>query len=390
MQIPFVANGHGWTFFLDNKPVSVSSDNIRYGEITQALTTGDEAALRKLLRQSDEEFVISKIKEETETFGDLEFKIITRPDAADEHSVLYKGRKLSECLTKKLFSLWRAGCKDFTHYFAFIEKLSKNPSHRAQQELYRFLSYAELPINMEGNFIAYKGVDEKYWSINGNTNTRVLKGKVLSGGHILNTPGSLIQVEVADVDDDCNNYCSCGLHVGSYNYATGFAQGHVMAVEVDPRYVVSVPRDCDGQKCRVSQYRVLNEVTSEYSNADVETDESGNVRGIEREERPNEHPGLTALMSPDNISNTRESIERNIESHDVYVYETAGVDVVPTDPSARASKRYRKHATTISQLCASVGRKHNVPRGAMLTLLLRLGYNVQVDNNALGNSIVTC
>ena len=54
--------------------------------------------------------------------------------------------------------------------------------------------------------------------------------------------------------------CAVGLHAGTHEYASGFAQGKLVLVKINPRDVVSVPTDCDAQKLRVCRYEVLEEV----------------------------------------------------------------------------------------------------------------------------------
>ncbi|MDQ2739570.1 MAG: hypothetical protein M3Y35_13360, partial [Actinomycetota bacterium] len=49
-----------------------------------------------------------------------------------------------------------------------------------------------------------------------------------------------------------------GLHVGTFEYAKNF--GHKLLIcSVNPRDVVSVPRDCGFQKLRTCRYTVLDE-----------------------------------------------------------------------------------------------------------------------------------
>lgn len=96
------------------------------------------------------------------------------------------------------------------------------------------------------------------WSISGNKDTKVVKGKVDSSGRIFNGVGETIEVVRRDVDDDRRNHCSHGLHVGSLDYARNFARGAVVVVKVNPKDVVSVPEDYSCQKCRVSSYTVVS------------------------------------------------------------------------------------------------------------------------------------
>jgi len=64
-----------------------------------------------------------------------------------------------------------------------------------------------------------------------------------------------------DVDENPDNYCSAGLHIGSWAFAKGVG-ARVVLVEVDPADVVSVPNDHNAQKCRVEKYKVLSDLTA--------------------------------------------------------------------------------------------------------------------------------
>lgn len=259
-----------------------------------------------------------------------------------------------------------------------------NPSETSREELYDFLSYQELPITSEGTFIAYKGVGENMYSLHGNAKTRVLQGKVNGHYQIQNNPGDIIEVVVADVDANRNNWCSAGLHVGSYDYAKGFGK-RVVAVEVNPQDVVSVPTDCECQKCRVSKYKVLNEIKEAYTSPDVEVD------GIDVKECSNDRTPVNIkasnqrivdeMCSPANISKTREAIERNIQNH--YIHSDSGV---LSDGSWSSDIII---GTNIAQLCGSVGRKNKISRAAMLALVLRLGYSVSTAPGSISRFIVT-
>ncbi len=67
------------------------------------------------------------------------------------------------------------------------------------------------------------------------------------------------------VDDDTSAGCSTGLHAGTYRYASGFAQGRLLTVEINPRDVVSVPTDSDYQKIRTCRYTVVGVTEVEYT-----------------------------------------------------------------------------------------------------------------------------
>ena len=163
--------------------------------------------------------------------------------------------------------------------FKFIDNLLANPDENSRAQLYSFLVHENMPITDDGTFIAYKAVQSDFYSITGNTKTVILEGKVNEKGQILNEIGKTIRMRHDDVENNPNIGCSHGLHVGSFKYADDFkgGSGRMIAVEVNPKDVVSVPHDCSCQKCRVSAYKVLNEVTTHFKSLTASVDENNNV-----------------------------------------------------------------------------------------------------------------
>lgn len=174
--------------------------------------------------------------------------------------VSYGNLILNDIISKKLVSIILDGGVDCSPVKNYVEKIIKNPSRNSANELYDFLGYRELAITPEGTVLAWKGVNADLWSKRGNPNTRVLQGKVNEQGQILNEIGATIEVERICVDDNRDNECSHGLHVGSYNYAKGWGE-RLLLVEFDPADAVSVPRDCEFQKLRVCKYKVIADMT---------------------------------------------------------------------------------------------------------------------------------
>jgi hypothetical protein len=187
-----------------------------------------------------------------------------------DDEIHYQGERLPAALEQKVLSIMADGLP-LDHFAKFWERLQNNPSATSINELVDFLSYKELPITEDGFFIAYKGVDDAYWSVKGNTSTKVLQGTVNSSGQIYNAIGSVIEVPRRGVDDNRANECSFGLHVGSLDYARSWSS-RVVVVKVDPADVVSVPKDCSCQKCRVSKYEVLYDFVGEITASVVSDD----------------------------------------------------------------------------------------------------------------------
>ena len=251
----YIINQAGIVLFLDNKPVKLEKGSSQYAKIIEAFDLPEnqqEAAIRKALE---------KTAERAEKNG---FKI-------SPEEVSYKGEALPKALAEKVRSIHREGLP-LNLFEKFWQNIQDNPSSSSVRELYDFLAYKELPITDDGCFLAYKGLESDFWSISGNKDTKVVKGQIDDRGRILNSVGAEIEVKRRDVDDNRDHHCSFGLHVGSLDYARGFARGSVVVVKVNPKDVVSVPTDYNCQKCRVSAYKVVSVFEQEIKAPVVDED----------------------------------------------------------------------------------------------------------------------
>lgn len=376
-NIAYIETANGITMYLNGAPVRIGSEDVRYSKLIETLadpnsTNDDIAEIVSIV--DTKAYAISKLIKEVDDIGDLRFESCTDPGTGvSRYTVTYKTRELPETLVNKLTTLWVNGVKNFDHFGMFLDNIMANPSERAREELYTFLSETEMPITQNGTFIAYKGLRSDMYSISGNTKTRVLKGTVNKEGHILNQPGEVIQVVTADVDADCNNYCSCGLHVGSYRYASDFSNsGPVVAVEVNPKDVVSVPTDCGCEKCRVSMYKVLNIVAGSYKASAAEIDEDTST--------------VTATAGSDSLDSTT-VIGSKLDINKLI--STRGAELTKLISTYITNKG---GTATIRQISKRLGK--NVPGitvGSCKTMLLRLGFNIDAHNSQnVGNYTVEC
>lgn len=251
----YIINNSGIVLFIDNKPLKFERGSMQYAKILEKFDL-PEAEQDAAIRQ-----VIQKTSPNAEKNG---FKI-------SPESVSYLGEELPQSLADKVRAIHEEGLP-LSLFEKFWQNLQLNPSASSVRELYEFLSYKELPLTEDGCFLAYKGLDSNFWSISGNKETKVINGQTNKSGNIFNGVGEKIEVRRWDVDDNRTNHCSFGLHVGSLDYARGFAQGTVVVVKINPKDVVSVPNDYNCQKCRVSAYEVVSifeqEITAPVVDAD--------------------------------------------------------------------------------------------------------------------------
>ena len=206
-------------------------------------------------------------------------KILSKGFNINGDEVSYQGESLPKALQTKVISIVRDGLP-IEHFEKFWTKLRENPSAQSVAELTDFLSYKELPITEDGDLIAYKGVMLDYFSSTGNKDTRVISGTVNEAGQIYNGVGEVIEVARNCVDDDRTNECSFGLHCGSLDYARGFASRLILG-KVNPKDVVSVPKDCSFQKCRVSKYEVVADFVEELNTSVVDDKGQDTLETIE-------------------------------------------------------------------------------------------------------------
>jgi len=177
----------------------------------------------------------------------------------EDGNVFYRNKPLHGLDVDRLLQFAQEGIP-FLPLARFLEKKQANPSYRAIKELYKFLEHKKMPLTPNGTILGYKGINNDFYSVHGNTNTIVISGQTDSAGRILNTVGSEIRCERSCVCDDYKQGCSSGLHIGSLEYALSWGQ-RVVIVEFNPADVVSVPDDCNCQKLRVCAYKVVGEYT---------------------------------------------------------------------------------------------------------------------------------
>lgn len=236
------------TVFVDGKPHTIEISHPNFSLLYQAILDAQYDLIPKLVT------IENRIKNMTHGAIDI---------CGDK--MFHSGVEIHGVVVDKLFAMLSEGAKDAEPLLNFIDRLIENPSANSVNELYTFLSYKSLPITPDGKFLAYKGVDNDFYSKHGNKDTVVVRGNVSASGSIYNGVGEVVQVARRSVDDNKDNHCSFGLHVGSYDYADNWAgsNGRLLVVEVDPADAVSVPTDCNCQKLRVSKYRVVSDITPE-------------------------------------------------------------------------------------------------------------------------------
>lgn len=196
----------------------------------------------------------------------------------------------------------------------FMEKLATNPSDESKEHLFAFMTTHGLTVNPEGDIILYKGVRSDGTSIHAGPG--IVNGEHMNG-NLPNEVGSVLEFPRSKVDANRGVACSTGLHAGTFEYASGFAQGRLLTVAINPRDVVSVPSDHNDAKVRVSRYTVveINEQESAYDTP---------VWGAEDDDFEDESDDVDAWFGP-------EPDEDESEDDDPDVTEQADTAAAVTD-----------------------------------------------------------
>jgi hypothetical protein len=135
----------------------------------------------------------------------------------------------------------------------FLARLQDNPSFRARIDLFSWIEQNNMPITDDGCFIAFKIVKDDYWDI-------------YTGSTFFHKPGSVVQMERRDVDDNADNTCSAGAHFCGEGYLPhyGTARGsRIVTLKIAPEDVVAFPKDYNLAKGRAYKYEVIGEMSRE-------------------------------------------------------------------------------------------------------------------------------
>lgn len=224
---------------------TVSKDSHNWAKIEAAVRNNDEEALMDAI----------SMKRSVETFGNTG-KIQVRNGA-----VYYGGEKLFGEDVNRILQYLHSGFPTAS-MIKFLEAKVRNVSPESVVALYSFLENKGMPITDNGTILGYRGVDSDYYSKTSGSEP-LISGKRDERGKILNAIGETVWMDRRYVCADNNQGCAGGLHIGSKDYATGWAgSGKVMVVEFSPEFVVSVPT-YEHAKLRVSKFKVVGELNGD-------------------------------------------------------------------------------------------------------------------------------
>lgn len=230
MNIPYIITNNSITIVFDGISHTLNDGHLNYAAVKQAIID----------RQFDKIPALVDIPKAINRYSYGNIKI-------ENGAIKYAGQPVHNYVCEKIFSFMKEGLP-FEPLVAFLDKLMKNPSRRAVNELYSFLEHKAMPITPNGNFLAYKSIS--------------LDWKDHHTGTFDNSVGNTLEMARNSVCDDAEVGCSSGFHAGSLQYASTFGgSSKLVIVEIDPSDVVSIPKDSNCQKLRTCKYKVVAEYT---------------------------------------------------------------------------------------------------------------------------------
>jgi hypothetical protein len=222
--------------FEKGAPVVLHRDSVAYPEAVAAIVAQDWQRLYDLA------FPAAQVTRK------LEKVLGTSTVHVDADQIFYNGEPLHNVVTDRILKLLSEGF-DIMPMVRFLERLMKNPSFTAIQELYLFLEAANLPVDEDGYFYAYKRITSDWKDQYTKT--------------IDNSIGATPSMPRGAVNDKRDHTCAEGLHFCAYGYLSSYGADHggrVVIVKIDPADVVSIPSDYQNQKGRCCKYEVVREV----------------------------------------------------------------------------------------------------------------------------------
>lgn len=237
-------NQNYWTVMVNNKPYMFNPTHENYDKLVECVKNSDAKEFVKLVDK------VKGLKKWCDGHFSIEGGVLT-----------YKGEEVVAVVSKYILEMIDQGF-NYKPMLAFLENLYQNPSNRAVNELYTFLTHKHLPITPDGCFLAYKAVavydGPDIVDLNGRT---IKKGDYVdkyTGHSYRNNVGDNPNMPRRHVNDNCSIGCSDGLHVGSIDYVKSYGGQAYIICKVNPANVVSVPLDCSHQKVRCSEYLVVD------------------------------------------------------------------------------------------------------------------------------------
>jgi hypothetical protein len=204
--------------------------------------------LKDLIKSGDIEKLTNKfldVKARIEKYTDKNFYI-------QDKRMYLKGedKPIPDDIARMLLKVEASG-EDFMPLVRFWKKLQSNPSQASIDQLFGFVTQNMIPLTELGDIVVEKGVKQKMGAPVGDLVD-------CHTGAVDNSIGMEVSMDRGMVDENPDQTCSHGLHVGAPEYVRNHYSSSIIVVcTVNPRDVVAVPKDYKNTKMRVCKYIVV-------------------------------------------------------------------------------------------------------------------------------------
>lgn len=240
------------------EPVMANSSNPQFDTILSLVQAGNEKGVEMM---------------SIALFANSKFERLTERISVKGGFMYFDNDLVNDALAQQVVRFVEEGVEDWKPLVLFFENLMQNPNEHSRNSLYPWIEAQNVSITPDGLMIGYKGLHRDNKVKGENTYRAGHDGKAIVdgvgvNGKVVQKIGSTVEMPRTEVMHLPAAECDAGLHVGSYDYAKGFAEV-VVEVHVNPRDVVSVPNA--GWKLRTCRYKVIKEIEAPYSTAVVST-----------------------------------------------------------------------------------------------------------------------
>jgi hypothetical protein len=197
----------------------------------------------------------------------LKFQAITDRVSYDGRNILWDGQPVNSTIATQLQRALESGESNYAALALFWEKLESNPEPHSREQAYDFLASHDFHITVNGDLVAYKGVQSDGkggWRSGRRSEKPGVPSAYVDGvpvpelSYVPNNIGTVVSMPRNEVVHDPTLTCSRGLHISTHSYAQSWGRGGaVVEVHANPRDICSVPDHSNGEKVRVNQYEVV-------------------------------------------------------------------------------------------------------------------------------------
>lgn len=245
-MIPFIETGSSLIFtWTDGTPRQVAKDHKNFKEIDELIKNiGTFEELLELQGRIEE--LLNPVVLLHRIAGDENSELSISDQLGLSFKINEKDVEIPSALGSSIMAIYKEG-GNLQPMVNFLTKMASNPDPEVASQIWGFIESCGLCLTLDGNFLAYKNVNEDFSSV--------------YDCNVDNSPGTILSMPRSAVEKNPDRTCASGLHFAAWGYLRHYAFGRkTVLVSVSPADVVSIPTDYNNQKGRACKYKIVREV----------------------------------------------------------------------------------------------------------------------------------